>query len=85
MTHDLIGLCSHTHYDGGPHCVHTAYQQGREDMLAKASDPKWLRQVIVANIFDGEDSGVLTAKCALIADDVAEVISTALRALQEKP
>jgi len=38
MTHDPLGPCHHTHYEGGPHCVHTAYQQGREDERDKDLD-----------------------------------------------
>ena len=35
MNQDPLGPCHHTHYEGGPHCVHTAYYQGSEDTLAK--------------------------------------------------
>jgi len=26
-----FGTCGHTHYEGGPHCIHTAYLRGFED------------------------------------------------------
>ena len=38
MTHNPLGPCHHTHYEGGPHCVHTAYEQGREDMLERCEE-----------------------------------------------
>lgn len=69
MNQDPLGPCHHTHYDGGPHCVHTAYHQGSEDMLAKcitaveALPPKYNESYL---------------------HDMQSVLA-ALRALQEKP
>lgn len=79
MNYDLLGPCHHTHYEGGPHCVHTAYQQGREDMLAKCiaavkevrnelAHPDWVR---------------LTARDG--AQESVNELKRIQRALQEKP
>jgi hypothetical protein len=74
--------CYHTHYEGGPHCIHTAwvvgFERGERDMLAKC---------IEAVDGVGNRAGSWRASDQPSEDYFVAIVDalTALRSLQEKP
>lgn len=63
-----------------------AYLKGYADALDKASNRQWIRDIICANFFDGQEGGVVTlGRASEWMDEVSECLSEFIAELKEKP
>ena len=60
-TENPYGTCGHTHYEGGPPCVHTAYLRGFEDGQR--------RQVLAELVREAQESGLYEATDRILTDE----------------
>ena len=49
------GPCGHTHYEGGQHCIHTAYLRGFEDGQRAAHLAELVREAQQSGLYDATD------------------------------
>lgn len=49
------GPCGHTHYEGGPPCVHSAYLLGFEDGQRRQVLAELVREAQDAGLYDATD------------------------------
>ena len=49
------GICGHTHYEGSPPCIHTAYARGFEDGRRRQALAELVRKAQEMGLYEATD------------------------------